>query len=136
MAALEINNIDLITNNDEIISLNPNMYNNFYLANLDKNGEEIKYELIKDQLKANFMLLRIKKNEASHCYNLLKDNKNITNINIHFTNGLIQKFQLSKRRIAFEGKLVNKYEEVFEIENDLCMIITNLDIKYKKELFA
>jgi len=136
MAALEISNIDLITNNDEIISLSPNMYKNFYLANLDKNGNEIKYEIIKDTLKANLLLLRIKKNEAINCYNILKENKNITNVAIHFTNGLVQKFQLSKRRVASEGKLINKYEEIIEIENDLCMIITNLNIKFKKELFA
>jgi hypothetical protein len=136
MAALEISNIDLITNNDEIISLSPNMYKNFYLANLDKNGNEIKYEIIKDTLKANLLLLRIKKNEAINCYNILKENKNITNVAIHFSNGLVQKFQLSKRRVASEGKLINKYEEIIEIENDLCMIITNLNIKFKKELFA
>jgi len=136
MAALEINNIDLITNNDEIISLNQDLYQNFYLANLDKNGNEIDYTSEKNMLKANLLLLKIKGNNNSQVIPFLKENQNIININIHFTNGLSQKFQLSKRRIAKEGKLINKYEEIFEINNDLCIIITDLNIKYKKELFA
>ena len=53
-----------------------------------------------------------------------------------FTNGKYQEFDLPKRRIASNGVIVNKYEHTFyDEDNNLCILISDKNIKYMKELF-
>jgi hypothetical protein len=58
-------------------------------------------------------------------------------VTINFTNGQKQSFDLCKRRIAKNGILENTYEDAYlDSNNDLCIMVTDKNIKYKKELFA
>ena len=62
--------------------------------------------------------------------------RDIVKIGISFTNGGYQEFQLAKKRIAANGKIQNHYQDTFYDNNDLCILITDKNIKYKKNLFA
>jgi hypothetical protein len=55
---------------------------------------------------------------------------------VSFTNGGYQEFEVAKKRVANNGKIENIYEDAFYDNEDLCIVITNKDIKYKKNLFA
>ena len=134
-----IYNIEFTTNNQDIISIFPSSFNNFYIANIDENGDEVSYEVDGKKLKANYFMIKVlndKSYDANEVINRLKDKPDITSLSIHFTNGKTQVFEIPKRRVQEDGKLVNKYEEVFLDEEDLCIIISDKKIKYKKELFA
>ena len=136
MTAFEIDKLELITNDEEIISLSNEMYNDFYLANIDQNGEEKNYEKGNEGLKANLLKIKIINKNAIQAINYIKNNQNIIKLRIIFKNGYHQNFVLAKKRIAQNGKLINKYENLIQIDEDLGLIITDLDIKFKKELFA
>ena len=134
-----IYNIEFSTNNQDIISIFPSSFKNFYIANIDENGDEIPYGESNNSLDANYFMIKIlndKTYDANEVINRLKNKKDIIGLSIHFTNGKTQKFNIPKRRIQEEGMLINKYEDVFTDEDDLCIIISDKDIKYKKELFA
>ena len=62
--------------------------------------------------------------------------KDIVSVNIHFTNGRSQIFDLAKNRVRDNGVLVNKYEEAFKDEDNLCIVVSDKKIRYVKELFA
>lgn len=135
-----INNIDITTNNKDIISVTPDSFENFYIANINKEGEEINYMIDKEEnYYANFFMIKLlnKDDEDATIIKRLLNKKDIINIGINFTNGKYILFNLSKRRVAEKGILENKYEESFkDDDNNLCIIVTDKKIKYKKELFA
>lgn len=135
-----INNIDITTNNKDIISVTPDSFENFYIANINKEGEEINYMIDKEEnYYANFFMIKLlnKCDEDNSVIKRLLNKKDIVNIGINFTNGKYILFNVAKRRIAENGLLENKYEESFKDDNNnLCIIITDKNIKYKKELFA
>ena len=134
-----IYNIEFSTNNQDVISIFPSSFKNFYIANIDDNGDEISYGVSNNALDANYFMIKIlndKSYDANEVINRLKNKTDITGISIHFTNGKTQVFNIPKRRIQKDGILINKYEDVFEIDDDLCIIISDKDIRYKKELFA
>ena len=134
-----IYNIEFTTNNQDIISIFPSSFSNFYIANIDNNGDEISYGVNGNALEANYFMIKIvndKSYDASEVIKRLQTKTDITGLSIHFTNGKTQVFNIPKRRVQKDGILINKYEEVFNDEDDLCIIISDKDIKYKKELFA
>lgn len=135
-----INNIDITTNNKDIISVTPDSFENFYIANINKEGEEINYMIDKEETYyANFFMIKLlnKSEDDDSIIKRLLKKKDIVNIGINFTNGKYILFNIAKKRIAENGLLENRYEESFKDEdNNLCIIITDKNIKYKKELFA
>ena len=134
-----IHSIDLTANNQDIISIFPSNFDKFYIANIDNNGDEISYGNKDGHLEANYFMIKIlndKSFDASEVIKRLTDKKDIVNISIHFTNGREQVFDVAKRRVLDDGLLVNKCEEVFFDNDDLCIIICDKNIRYKKELFA
>jgi len=134
-----IYNIEFSTNNQDIISIFPSSFKNFYIANIDENGDEIPYGVKDNSLEANYFMVKIlndKSYDANEVIGRLKSKKDIVGLSIHFTNGKTQKFTIPKKRIQEDGVLVNKYEDAFDDEDDLCIIICDKDIRYKKELFA
>ena len=137
-----INNIELKTNNKEIISVSQKSFKNLYISNIDNNGDEINYERVKHSstLYANFFMIKLLKSEDPRSNNIVDrilKQKDIVKIGICFNNGAYQEFDLAKRRIVNDGLLENKYEEVFLTEsNDLCILICDKALKYKKNLFA
>ena len=135
-----IYNVDLTTNNNDIISVSSDNFNHFYIANIDDNGNEINYDKIKntDSLFANFFMIKILKDESTdsiiNIERLLKK-RDIVKIGINFTNGKYQIFELAKKRVANKGSLVNEYEDAFMDNNGLCILISDKNIKYKNNLF-
>lgn len=134
-----IYNIDLSTTTNDIISVPSDEFNHFYIANIDDNGDEINYEKNDDgQLSANFFMVKLENTDegSTTILNSIVNQKNIVKVGISFTNGGYQEFQLAKKRIAHNGKIQNSYEDTFYENDDLCILITNKDIKYKKNLFV
>ena len=134
-----IYNIEFTTNNQDIISIFPSSFSNFYIANIDDKGDEISYGVDGNALDANYFMIKIlndKSYDAAEVIKRLQTKTDITGLSIHFTNGKTQVFNIPKRRVQKDGILINKYEDVFNDEDDLCIIISDKDIKYKKELFA
>ncbi len=134
-----IHNIEFTTNNQDIISIYPSSFKNFYIANINDDGDEIAYGINNNHLEANYFMIKVlndKSYEAKEVIDRLMSKKDIINISIHFTNGKTQVFDIPKKRIQSEGILVNKYEDAFYDDEDLCIVISDKEIKYKKELFA
>lgn len=134
-----IYNIEFATNNQDIISIYPSSFKNFYIANINDNGDEIAYGVNEDHLKANYFMIRIindRSRDASEVIDRLYNKKDIVSILIHFTNGKTQAFDIPKKRVQNDGVLTNTYEDAFMYEDDLCIIISDKNIKYKRELFA
>ena len=138
-----INSIDIYSNNKDVFTITSDSYENFYIANIDDNGDEINYLLCEDQITlfANFFMIKIK-NQVSEDDTLLVlqrllKKKDIIKVTINFKNNQKQSFDLVKRRVAKNGLLENTYEDAYlDNNNDLCIMVTDKNIKYKKELFA
>ena len=130
-----IHNIEFATNNQDLISIYPSNFKNFYIANINELGDEVSYGVNGNNLQANYFMIKIIK-DANDVIERLMSKPDIVSLSIHFTNGKTQTFEIPKNRIQKNGLLVNKYEDVFLDEDDLCIIISDKDIKYKKELFA
>lgn len=133
-----IYNIDLSTTSNDIISVSSDEFNHFYIANVDDNGDEISYEKDNDgKLNANFFMIKLQKTDEGSI-DIMKTiliQRDIVKVGISFTNGGYQEFQLAKKRIANNGKIQNSYEDAFFENEDLCIIVTDKNIKYKKNLF-
>lgn len=138
-----IDSIDIYSNNKDVFTITSESFENFYIANIDDNGDEMNYLLCEDQITlfANFFMIKIKNEENDSesiivLQRLLKK-KDIIKVTINFKNGEKQDFELIKRRIAKNGVLENTYEDAYlDDNNDLCIMVTDKNIKYKKELFA
>ena len=134
-----IHSIELTANNQDIISIFPSNFDKFYIANIDQNGDEISYGNNGNHLEANYFMIKIlndKSHDADEVIKRLTDKKDIVNVSIHFTNGRIQVFDIPKKRVQTDGLLTNKYEDTFFDNDDLCIIISDKNIRYKKELFV
>lgn len=138
-----IDSIDIYSNNKDVFTITSESFDNFYIANIDDNGDEMNYLLCEDQITlfANFFMIKIKNednnDEAVLVLQRLLKKKDIIKITINFKNGGKQDFELIKRRIAKNGLLENSYEDAYlDDNNDLCIMVTDKDIRYKKELFA
>jgi hypothetical protein len=137
-----IDSIDITANNKDVITISSDSFENFYIANIDDNGDEINYLICEDNITlfANFFMIKLlsDKNEGT-IYSLqrLLKKKDIVKVTINFNNGVKQDFELAKRRIAHDGILENTYEETYiDSNDDLCIMVTDKNIRYKKELFA
>ena len=138
-----IDSIDIYSNNKDVFTITSESFDNFYIANIDDNGDEMNYLLCEDQITlfANFFMIKIKNEDNNDetvlvLQRLLKK-KDIIKVTINFKNGEKQDFELIKRRIAKNGLLENSYEDAYlDDNNDLCIMVTDKDIRYKKELFA
>ena len=138
-----IDSIDIYSNNKDVFTITSESFENFYIANIDDNGDEMNYLLCEDQITlfANFFMIKIKNeendNESIIVLQRLLKKKDIIKVTINFKNGEKQDFELIKRRIAKNGILENTYEDAYlDDNNNLCIMVTDKNIKYKKELFA
>ena len=133
-----INSIDIYSNNKDVFTITSDSFENFYIANIDDNGDEINYLLCEDQITlfANFFMIKIK-NQISEDDTLLVlqrllKKKDIIKVTINFKNNQKQSFDLVKRRVAKNGLLENTYEDAYlDNNNDLCIMVTDKNIKYK-----
>ena len=135
-----IYNIDFKTSNNEIISISSDYFDHFFIANLNDDGDEIKYEKVDNTsgLRANFFMIKVLDEFAGdmlNSYKRLFNKKDIVEVCLSFTNGSKQQFEIPKKRIANNGIMENKFEEVLELDDGFGIIVTDKKLKYKKELF-
>lgn len=135
-----IYNIDFKTNSNDIISVSSDYFDHFYIANLNNDGDEVKYGVSdgSDNLIANFFMVKVSNDfskEQADSYNKLVRRKDIIGICLSFTNGKRQEFEIPKKRVANNGVMENKYEEIFNFEDATGILITDKSLKYKEELF-
>ena len=137
MKNANIENINILLSDNKKIIATPEMFDNFYISNLNEKGEEIAFLSKEDSNKliANFLMIKLsdeiieynltKNDLKDNAFKILKENK-IKEINIKFKNGYIQPFMFN----------INK--EVFYIKNtnNLCLLLSDIDVKYKENLFA
>ncbi len=134
-----INYIDLTTNSDHVISIPKDSFDHFYIANIDNEGNETKYKKKKNDLEANFFMVRILNDDNGIINNSIRrllTKKDIIGLRICFKDGTNQDFSIPKRRVLIDGEMSNKYEEAFMDENNLCILISDKNIKFKRNLFA
>lgn len=132
-----IKNISIKLNTNEEIIATPKMFENLYISNLDKNGNEIAFisKENSNRLKANFFMVKLNEeiieynlttnNLKENAFKLLK-NKQIKEVNINFINGYTQPFIFHITKDSFTLKN----------NNNLCILLSELDLKYKENLFA
>ena len=99
-----IYNIDITTNDNQVISVSSDNFNHFYIANIDDDGNEMNYVLSNpNTLYANFFMLRIVKDhnyDVAKIIDRLYRFHDIIKIGISFTNGKYQEFDIAKKREA------------------------------------
>ena len=128
-------NIKLDSNNEIIIA--PNMFNKLYISNLNSRGEEIAFIQSENsnKLTANFFMIEIsdevieynltKNNLKDNAFKLLK-NSVIKEVNINFKNGYTQPFLFNIKKENF----------ISQNNNNLCVLLSEQNIKYKENLFV
>ena len=86
-----INSIDIYSNNKDVFTITSDSFDNFYIANIDDNGDEMNYLLCDDQITlfANFFMIKIKNEDKNNdsliiLQRLLKK-KDIIKITIKFS---------------------------------------------------
>jgi hypothetical protein len=136
-----MNNIEalnIIFENGDTILINKNEFKDFYISNLDKNGEEIPYEptLINNKLYANFMLLNINnKLIDTNKIKRLKSKTDIVEIMVIFKNQKFIKFAIASTANPFANYYHNDYEYFYEDEKSFGLLLSKYNIKYKDNLF-
>lgn len=137
MAINCIHSIEITTNNSETFVVTSDDFNNFYVANIDENGEETKYMRKNNNLYANFFMIRIHNDDINNeIVKRLYQKKDIIKIELFFTNGVSQEIILPQKRVIIDGIMHNKYEYTHLINNDLCILVSDKKIKYINNLFV
>ena len=133
--------INLLYDDGESIFIENSLFSHLYIANIDKDANEIPYEKLAqdNKLYANFFILKIKEliNEFNNT-NVLKvvyNKKNLAEIELKFLNKTIS-FYLVSDADPFKKTSINKYDKSFFQEGDLCLLICPYNIKYTNQLFA
>ncbi len=137
MTASCIYSIDLNTNTNESFNISSDNFDHFYIASLDDNGDEANYIRNKaNSLEANFFMIRILNSKTiADIIQRLYTKQDITNVAINFTDGTTESFVIPVDRKLSNKKLINTYEDANLIDNNLCILITDKKIRYKKNLF-
>jgi hypothetical protein len=130
--------INIIFENGDNIIINASDFKDFCITNLDDNGNEIPYEqtIIKNKLYANFVLLSMKSNlKDSNKFKRLKARQDITEIMVIFKNQKYIKFVVPSNADPFVNSYHNDYEYIYEDGNNLGLLLSKYNIKYKNNLF-
>lgn len=135
-----IYSIDLTTNSNDTLSVSSDDFTNFYIANINNDGDEISYDQTDNHrdLYANFFMIKLLSNGLKtnkNYINRLYNKKDIVKIALHFTNGKIQCFDLPKKRIVNNGAMENKYQTCFYENDNLCILISDKNVKFKENFF-
>jgi len=133
--------INLIFADGESLFIDNNFYSHLYVANIDKDANEIPYEILfkTNKLYANFFSLRINHllNDMQNS-NVLKtafNKRNLLEIELVFEKRTVS-FYVASDVDPFKKHSLNSFDKSFFQEEDLCMLICPYDIKYKNHLFA
>lgn len=131
--------IKIIFENGDNIIIDKKEYVDFYISNLNNQGEEIPYEqtIIKNKLYANFCLLKLNNQIIDYNkINRIKQKNDITEIQIIFDNNKYLKFDIASDADPFSENYKNNYEYIYENENTTGLLLSEYNIKYKENLFA
>ena len=131
--------IKIIFENGDNILIDKKEFADFYISNLNNQGEEIPYEstLLKNKLYANFCLLKLNNQIIDYTkINRLKQKSDITEIQIIFNNNKFLKFDIASDADPFAEKYENSHEYIYEDENTFGLLLSEYNIKYKENLFA
>ena len=138
----EIKSVNIFFDDGNSIFIESNLFSNFYIANIDSEANEVPYEKMfnTNTLYANFFTLKISSliNEYYHD-NVIKNilnSKNISEVVLCTNLGKKIKFQVASQADPFKKNSDNYYDNSFLIEDDLCILITEYNIKHKKHLFV
>ena len=137
MKNANIKNINILLSEDRKIVVLPEMFDNFYISNLNEQGDEIAFFTKENtnKLIANFVMIKLsneiieynltKNNIKENAFKLLKENK-IKEIDINFKNGYSQPFIFNVKKDTY----------ITKISNELCLLLSDNEIKYKDNLFV
>ncbi len=138
MNNISIKDINIKLDTNQSIIATPNMFDNLYISNINDSGDEIAFtpKENSNRLKANFFMIKLtneiieynltKNNLKENAFTILKNNPKIKEVIINFKNGYSQPFMFYSNK--------NTYSETNN--NDLCLIQSEYNIKYKENLFA
>ncbi len=137
MTASCIYSIDLNTSTNESFNISSDNFDHFYIASLDDKGDETNYTRGKENfLEANFFMIRLLNSKSvEEIVQRLYKKQDIVNVSVNFTDGTSESFRIPVEKKLNNKKLVNSYEDATLVENNLCILITDKKIKYKKNLF-
>lgn len=138
MTASCIYSIDIITNTNETFNISSDYFDHFYIANIDDKGDESKYiKNNSDSYEANFFMIRILNSpDIKKIVDRLYKKQDIVNVQINFTDGSSEHFNIPVDRKLENKKLINTYEEASLLEDAICILISNKKVKYKENLFV
>ena len=134
-----MNNIEAINilfeNGDNVLVSNKD-FKDFYISNIDQDGNEIPYDktIIKNKLYANFLLLKMNKKDLSKI-NRIKSKYDITEIMVIFKNQKYINFEIASNANPFANNYHNEYEYIYEDDDSLGLLLSQYNIKYKNNLF-
>lgn len=137
MTASCIYSIDLKTNTNETFNISSDNFDHFYIASIDDRGDETSYSKNPNDIyEANFFMIRVlNSNKLKSIIDRLYKKQDIVNISINFTNGSTETFNIPVDRKLDNKKLINTYEDATIIDDNLCILVTDKNIRYKKNLF-
>ena len=135
---MNIEALNIIFENGEVITLNKEECSNFYISNVKDNGEEIPYEptIIKNKLYANLCLIKLNK-EILEPYKVkrLKNKKDIVEVQVIFGNKCAR-FDIASNANPFMTEYNNDLEYIYEDDNNLGLLMSEYNIKYRNNLFV
>lgn len=135
-----IKNIDLTFEDGDTISIDKRLFSHLYISNIDDNANEIPYERIlnTNRLYANFLSIKINK-IINKLYNqdMINNiyNKNIAEIIVYTNSNRSILFNVASTIDPFNNVTDNLFDKSFILDDDLCILITPFNIKYKNHLF-
>lgn len=131
-----IENIHIKLDDNQEIIAKPNMFDNLYISQINSSGDEVAFiQQDNHYLKANFFIIKlsnkiieynISKNLKKNAFNLFKKDSKIKEVIIDFKNGNTQPFCFAKDNNLFVKKN----------NNELYLLFSEYNIKYKENLFA
>ena len=135
---MKIEAINILFENGDIISLNQEECENFFISNVKNDGEEIPYEptLIRNKLYANLCLIKLNKDFLDNFKKKrLQYKKDIVEIQVIFGNKCAR-FDIASNANPFDVTYNNDLEYIYEDDKSFGILMSEYNIKYKDNLFA
>ena len=135
---MKIEAINILFENGDIISLNQEECENFFISNVKNDGEEIPYEptIIRNKLYANLCLIKLNKGFLDNFKKKrLQYKKDIVEIQVIFGNKCAR-FDIASNANPFMPEYNNDLEYIYEDDNNLGLLMSEYNIKYRNNLFA
>ena len=133
-----INNITLYLNNNKQIMLDKKYLDNFFISNIDADGNEIAYNNDKNgNLVGNFLTLKVHNlfNSTDEFVDSIS-NHYIEKIEINLFNNSQKTIFFNEKKVIEKGKRKNINKEILVYKNCVCILISKYKMKYIKSFFV